>query len=247
MKNKINIILSCCLIAIAVTVTAVGLTGSRVKRGNLRCKDIEIQVLDSTSNLFTTREDLIRILNEEFGSYRNRLADSVNLYRLERVMKKHKYIEECCAYFTQDGTLHLTIRQCTPVVKLETDSTGWYLDKRGECFPMMKDWSTEILSIKGSPRIRDSKWTSRVAAMATWIYGEHKWNGRVSRISSAPDGELTLYLEGRDERFLIGQPVKIKEKFRRMHSYIENVASDSTFKGYRSVNVKYNGQIVCKQ
>ncbi len=246
MKNRLANIISCCIAATAVTVTAIGLTGSRAGRDNLRCKDIEIKLLDSASNMFTTGENISRILNEEFGGYRNRLVDSVNLHRLESLMKKHKYIEECCAYFTPDGMLHMEVRQCTPVIKLETDSTKWYLDRKGECIPIMKDWSSGILSVKGSPRIRDRKWTSRVAGMATWLENEDNWKGRVSRISCTPNGELTLRLEDRNERFLIGQPVKIKEKFRKIDRYIEKIASDSTCREYGYVNVKYYGQIVCK-
>lgn len=232
--------------AVAVTVTAVGLSGSRARRMNLRCKDIEIQVLDSTRNLFTTKEDIARMLNEEFGGCRNRYVDSVNLYKIENVMKEHRYIEECNAYFTQDGILHLSVRQCTPVIRLDTDSTRWYMNNRGECFPIVNDWSTDILSVKGSPCIKDGKWTARVAAMATWINAEPGWKDKVSGISSARNGDLTLRLEGRDERFLIGQPVRIREKFRKVECYLDKIASDSTCREYRTVNVKYHGQIVCK-
>lgn len=245
-RDKIIRIASCCLAAVALTVTAVGLTGSRVERDNLKCKDVEIQILDSASNMFATREHIERILNNEFGGYRNRLADSVNLHRLESVLMRHKYIEECCAYFTPDGMLHVTVRQCTPVIKLESDSTRCYLDRKGECLPVIKDWSTGLLSVKGSPRITDSRWTARVAAMATWIDSREEWRDAVVKATSSPDGEITLRLEGRNERFIVGQPVRIREKFRRMGIYLEKIAADSTCKEYRAVNVKYHGQIICK-
>lgn len=226
--------------------TAVGLAGSRANRDNQRCCDIDILVVDSAINMFTTSEDIERTIDVEFGGYRNRLVDSVNLHKLEKVIKKHKYIDKCCAYFTSDGMLHLSVSQCTPVIKLENDSTKWYLDGNGECFPIARDWSTDLISVKGHPRVKDRIWTARVAAMAGWINSDSRWKGRVTTAYSASNGEISLGLKGRNERFLIGQPVKIREKFNRMNRYLESIASDSTGKEYRSVNVKYYGQIVCK-
>ena len=62
-----------------------------------------------------------------------------------------------------------------------------------------------------------------------------------------PKGDLTLVPREGDEKFIIGKPEGFGAKFGRIARYYEYIkpAMDSTC--YSTVNVKYEGQIICKK
>ena len=69
---------------------------------------------------------------------------------------------------------------------------------------------------------------------------------RIVQIHVDNGGELILIPREGKERFNIGQPVNIKDKFDRMATYYTAIAANREGQAYRTVTLKYDGQIVCR-
>ena len=59
--------------------------------------------------------------------------------------------------------------------------------------------------------------------------------------------DLLLTLDGRSEEFIVGQPEGIADKLTRIDRYLGLIAPSRPEGYYRTVNVKYNQQIICRQ
>jgi cell division protein FtsQ len=59
-------------------------------------------------------------------------------------------------------------------------------------------------------------------------------------------GELTLVPREGNEIFLFGQPHSVPEKFAKMEKYYTTIIPEKGAKKYKTVDVRFDNQIVCK-
>ena len=83
--------------------------------------------------------------------------------------------------------------------------------------------------------------------MQRYISGSRAWQRGIRHIRVRPGGDLLLTLDGRDEQFIIGQPEDIADKLTRIDRYLALIAPSKPEGYYKTVNVKYNQQIICRQ
>ena len=94
----------------AVVVTAC-LAASYVAGDSLRkpltCKGLNITITDSDCNSFVSKEDITKYLDKEYGEYIDISLDSLDLDRVERILKEKSAISTTEAYVTKDGMLYI--------------------------------------------------------------------------------------------------------------------------------------------
>lgn len=247
MKNRVEHILCGATAVVILAVVLTGLAGNRKLLSGMHCCGIEVEVLDS--NRFTDEAAITQIISRDFGGYRNRLCDSVNLFKLEKVLTSLPYIRSGEAYFTGEGMLHVVVRQQEPCFKFNCKDRIYYVCPNCQYVNVEKDWCSGIPCITGKEnQLKDREWTEQACLGAGWISSERKWSGKVKDITCDEKGEIMLRIAGRTENFIIGRPDDVERKFSRIDTYLTKVAPDLETNGqeYKYVNVKYNGQIVCK-
>ena len=92
----------------------------------------------------------------------------------------------------------------------------------------------------------EKAWFDKVMTVVNHIEQSRIWKDRIVQIHISDGGELTLIPREGKERFLFGQPVGIADKFSRMEKYYTAIAPVKGNGHYRIVDLKYNGQIVCR-
>jgi cell division protein FtsQ len=93
---------------------------------------------------------------------------------------------------------------------------------------------------------KEKEWFDKVMSVVNFIEGSKIWKNRIVQIHVDNRGELILIPREGKERFNIGQPVNIKDKFDRMATYYTAIAANREGQAYRTVTLKYDGQIVCR-
>ena len=73
------------------------------------------------------------------------------------------------------------------------------------------------------------------------------WSDNISQITVLKGGDLLLVPREGRERFLFGPPTDIAAKFDRIRKYYESIAPNCDPGTYSTVNVKYDGQIICRK
>ncbi|MCQ2185726.1 MAG: hypothetical protein MJY92_03255 [Bacteroidales bacterium] len=246
MKKTINIVLYTLLSVIFVAGMLYGLAGAAKKERALKCGGLEIRLLDSTRSAFITAKDIQKIIDRDFGGYLNVPVRSVDLHRMELLLQEQGMIESQEAYFTGDGVLHIDVTQRRPFVKLRKDGELWYICSQGKSFPVRSDWCKDIMALEGSGKMGSDSWRSNVAKLGEFIL-ESNWKNRVKALECNSKGEISLKIDGRSEYFLLGQAVNLQPKFERISRYLDDGASFvQEGRQYRSVNVEFDNQIVCR-
>jgi cell division protein FtsQ len=83
--------------------------------------------------------------------------------------------------------------------------------------------------------------------IVNFIEKDRTWKDKIVQISVREDGDLILIPREGRERFLFGQPEDVEEKFSKMEKYYTHILPAKGEGHYRTVDLKYKGQIVCRE
>jgi len=218
--------------------------------GQLTCAGIKVEFMDDFN--FVTVKDVEGYLNKGYGAYIGQRLDSVDLRKVENVLDGKSAILKAEAYTTPDGYLNVRIRQ--------KDNNGYYADEKGFLFPLQKNYTSMVPIVdgavplnvergyKGEPKTNaEREWLSEVIQMVNFMQDSGIWSENICQITVKDNGDLVMIPRQGKERFLFGPPYGFESKFDRIGRYYTTILPEKGAGFYSIVNVKYNGQIVCRK
>ena len=230
----------------------------RQEQSRLICGKLEVSFSDSLR--FVSEQDIREYLDTRYGTFIGQRLDSVALARIEDILESRSAVMRCEAWTSDDGVLHVDITQRAPVLRFQDGERGFYVDADGYIFPLHPTYTAPVPVIEGdipvevpagykgeAPGEKERAWIAGVLAVDRYIAATRGWRDRVSAFQVRPGGELVLQLADRQERFIFGQPEDIPDKFARIERYLGVIAPALEEGHYKTVNVKYNQQIICRQ
>lgn len=222
------------------------------------CSSLKVEFADSLK--FVSTEDVRQCLDKMYGSYIGQRIDSVDLNNMETLLDARSAVLKSEAYITRDGTLHVLISQRKPVIRFQKGDDGFYADDRGFIFPLQQGYSSDVPVIdgciplwhdsgyRGLPQGRkEAEWMRDILEMTKIISQDKVWRNSIVQISVRQDGDIILIPREGDERFIFGNPTDVRKKLGRMAKYYEYIRPAVGEDFYKTVNVKYDGQVICRR
>ena len=161
---------------------------------------------------------------------------------------------------TRDGLLNIVVTQRRPLVRFQRQDGGFYADKDGFIFPLQGNYTAYVpvidgnipvksgSSYKGKARDRkEQEWIDSMIALVDYMSSSGVWAENIVQITVQDNGDLVMVPRKGKEKFLFGKPDNIQDKFSRMEKYYTGIVPAKGEGFYSTVNVKYNGQIICRK
>ena len=232
---------------------------TRSKAAPVTVSGVDIQFTDSLQ--FVCADDIKDYIAEGYGTLAGERTDSVRLWEIESLLESKSAIGSCEAWTTADGVLHLLISQRAPAVRFKcSDGSGWYIDDRGYIFPLHSSYTATVPVVEGKIPVKvapgykgeaqsekERQWLSDIVAMENCLSGSKQWKGRLDKVTVADNGDLQLQIEGGKEIFIFGDPSDAAAKASLMEKYCSYILPAVGEGFYKSVNLKYNNQIICRK
>ena len=258
MKPVVRHILSAAVVAACLFLALLGDRMADAKRHEITCNGLEAIISDSLERKFVSPGD-IQDWMADYGTYLGLRLDSVDLRRVEEVIDRKSAVRKSQAWLTDDGVLHVSVTQREPVVRLQGAAGGFYIDREGFLFPLQSRHTVRVPVVdgalplrlekgfKGEPASEEGKqWVRSMLDLANFLEKRKEWSGFTGQITVQKGGDLVLIPREGSERFLFGPPTDLEAKFGRIRKYYEGIAPAQETP-YRTVDVRYHGQIVCKR
>lgn len=258
MKKGIRILLLSLVIALAAAEAALVVSSASQTRHGVTCNEhLDIRLQDSS---FVTKQEVRDCITKRYGSWSGQRIDSLDLHRMEDILNGLTAVKRSEVWVTPDGMLHVRIVQRQAAARFEGPEGGFYSDAEGYIFPLQKSWEAPVRTVSGSipltlpkgysglaPSQQDEDWLRGMLALVDFISGSKVWNARIGTISVEPGGDVVLGLSDGKEKVLFGGSDGIKEKFNLLDDYYNYVRPSKDPGYYKTVNLKYHGQIICRQ
>lgn len=258
MKSSVRKAISIVSLAALATLFLLIMGGNTKKRSLLTCDGIRVFFADSLR--FVTEEDVKGYLDAKYGAYIGQRLDSIKLHRVESILDAQSAILKSEAYTTDDGKLNIVITQREPAVRFQKEGTGFYADERGFIFPLQEKYTSNVPVIDGNIPVsisegfkgvsgsgEEQEWMNGAIALVNYIEKDRIWKDNIVQIHVDEKGDLILIPREGNERFIFGSPFEISQKFERISKYYEYILPEKGEGYYRTVNVKFDRQIVCKK
>lgn len=256
LNRTVRYIITIVTVVLVFGTAAVAVIAGRNSRKPLVCKSLDVVIVDSLENDFVNKADVKRFLDKEYGGYIGTVLDSIDLCRIETIIDGRSAVMKSQAFVTKDGTMHIKVTQRKPIVRFQKTDGGFYADAEGYVFPLQSSYASYVQIIDGDIPINmksghkgeienpeEKIWFDKVMKLVNFIE-DSPWKERIVQIHVGNGGELTLIPREGEEKFIIGQPMNIEDKFARIEKYYTAIAPLE--RNYKTINLIFDGQIVCR-
>lgn len=252
------VLIGLCGALLATAMLASCLAGRGTRR-HIMCRGTEIVILDSAENNFVSEADIRKYLDREYGRYIGTPLDSIDLVKVEKIIDGRSAVKKSQAYVTKDSLLRIDVTQRKPVVRFQKADGGFYADAEGFIFPLQSTYASHVQIIDGAIPLaansgykgalntaEEREWLEKMMNVVNYMEKSRTWRGKIVQISVGDNGELTLVPREGRQVFLFGKPTDVEDKFRKMEMYYTHIVPAKGAGTYKTVDVRFNGQIVCR-
>lgn len=222
-------------------------------RAATRCNRVDVILLDSLESAIVDRQEVRAFLE---ARSLGRQTDRVDLDSIERVLRARGDVLGAEVYAADDQTVAARLVQRKPVLRLETATGRWYSDPEGFLFPVTHAVDVPVITghipltlsgaYKGQTQPEKLGWVLGLVDLARYIDSKEVLRREIAQIDIAEDGDIVLYTRSAGPAVIFGDCSDIPAKFRKLEAFWRNIAPQEDAKPYKTINLKYNNQIICK-
>ena len=258
MKARVRILVTAAVLAALAALCALIHAGTARERALHTCEGLRIEYADDYR--FVSEQDIKDYLDKYYGAYIGQRLDSIKLHKVESILDVQSAILKSEAYTTEDGMLNIRLTQREPVIRFQKGSYGFYADCNGFLFPLQENYTTPVPvmdgavpvnsaeGFKGAPETEaEREWLADVISLVEYMGKTRIWAENIVQMHVEDNGDIVMIPRQGSERFIFGGPGGAKEKFDRMSDYYRYILPEKGEGYYKTVNVKYDKQIVCKK
>ncbi|MEA5005113.1 MAG: hypothetical protein VB022_01750 [Rikenellaceae bacterium] len=229
----------------------------RKRMGEL-CRSIRVVVLDSAETGFISKEEIAEVIVENGIRPGESKLRHINNYQLELILNKKTAVKRSEVSYCRDGVLKVDIIQRKPVLRLETENGGFYMDESSYIFPLIKSFSPFVPVVSGEiPLVitpgyhgyikKNQDWANSLKDLGVYILNSDSWNTLIEQIYVDEKGMLSFIPRDGSFEIVFGNIDKIDYKFRKLYAFYKDILPNVGPDMYKSVNLQFDNQIVCKK
>jgi len=233
MKNIFNLI----RFTLGVLLLIVMIYFAVINSGDKYCKLSDISI-ELDENKFVTKEVIIEYLRENTLHPDSILLEDVSFNDIENVLTQHPFIKSAVVYSDMNANVFISVTQRNPIVRIQEDKKGYYLDEDGLEILLSNVYTSRMLLVTGEVNSVNNK---DLFNLTNFIYNNDFWKKQIVQINI--ENSKLLMLTKLGEQLEFGEIKNVKEKFENLMLYYEKGNSQNI--DYKTLNLEYNNQIVC--
>lgn len=224
-------------------------------RQEARCRQVDVILLDSLESAIVDKAEVMEYVSRRaLGQQTVR----VDLDSIEKALRARGEVMSAQVYAADDQTIAVRLTQRKPVIRFEEGADRWYADPEGYLFPVNNSVDVPVVTgqipfeaektWRGEAPAEKLPWVLGMVELARYIDSKEVLRREIAQIEIAPDGDIVLYTRTPGPAIIFGDSGNCADKFRRLEAYWRNIAPQmDSKKPYRTINLKYNNQIICKK
>ncbi len=231
----------------AIIIVIVFLYGFAAHRNSLREEQGVKVFFENGENLFVSYETVNKLLIQKLEASELQSKENINLKQLEEYMRGHEMVENAEIYLTVSGDLGAIITQRTPVLRVACDKDAYYYDTQGKRMPLSDNYSARV------PITADtiSEGGNNDLIVLSRIINEDDFLKKqiiaIDRLEKGEHFEYELKTRVGEQKILLGDLQRIEKKIAKLKVFYNKTMLDSTYTNYKTINLKFNDQIVCEK
>ena len=223
-------------------------------RQQTSCGQVKIVLLDSLESGIVNKKAVQQAVERQVIG---QVTDSIDLDAIERQIRSGGEVMSAQVFTGSPKTVTVHITQRKPVLRFEGAGGHWYADPEGYLFPVTNTVDVPLVTgnlpfqltadWRGPAPEAQREWMLGMIELARYIDSRDILRQEIAQIDIAKDGDLVLYTRTPGPAVIFGDSGNYAVKFRKLEAWWRNILPQTEGKTYKTINLKYNNQIICKQ
>lgn len=242
-------------VGVLVSAGAVLLMGFiSTKSSEQSCSDVQIIVLGNES--FIEQKEIMSLLVEKYGELKGRTLESIPIHEMEVDLRQIPFVFSAVVTIDMDGLLTVRVRQREAVVRIINENgLDFYIDMQGHKMPVSLKYVPHVPVVNGhisepyngaldsieSQLVRD------IFKAAQFITGDSVWSSQIVQLYVNEQRDIELIPRVGNQQIILGNADSLERKFEKLKLFYTKIVPKTGIGAYKSVNLKFAGQVVCER
>lgn len=217
---------------------------SSSRNANRKLQAVAMRFENST-NLLTARKEMLKEINhfvEAKKTKKGAITNSV-LKNIETRLATNKLIDNASVYLSLDDTLFVAIKQKEPIARIVSTSS-YYLDTKGKKIPLSKNYTVRVPLVYGSFSADE---LLKIKELLDNINQDKLLKKQIVTIIKNGRNEYEMTTRLGNQRVIFGKLTKMPEKLKKLSLFYGDAWKKKRLKQFKTINLKYHHQIICKK
>ena len=226
------------LILLTIVLFLYAFTTIRNNDSAIRSVNIDF-IGENTLYISKANVDKMLIQNHEYVQCIDK--EILDLKALEIKISDNAMIESAEAYLNVKGDLRIEIEQRSPLARVIADPS-YYIDQHGKRMPLSEDYSARVLLVHG---VDTELHLKAVYKLLKTIDADAFLKLYTTDLMIDADLQISMRLRDCSFEVFIGDLERLDQKIKNFKAFYQKAKKDNLLKRYKTVNLKYNKQVVC--
>jgi cell division protein FtsQ len=214
---------------------------SNYRNSQKKVKKINVQ-FEQGENLFMSYEMVNKLLIQNTTTVKNQAKSLIDLNKLEKQVLAHPMVENATMYFTIDGYLKSSVKQRTPIGRINIGLESYYIDRQGEKMPLSNNYSARVPIVTG---FSEKESSADLYKLLTFIKHDSFLKKQLTGIHKSAENNFVLMTRIGDHQIILGKIEDLELKFKNLKAFYNHTMTNKTIENYKTINLKYSNQVVC--
>lgn len=215
----------------------------RAEAGEVCCRRIVPDVLGSGGNVLMTNDGLLRHVKRACPQLVGQRLTEVDYQAIEQAIGRLDMVEHCEAWPTIGGAVHVQITQRRPVLRAFTSDGSYYMDAQGIKIPARPGMLAHTLIVSGHANMALDP--EPLIELCTRLNNDDFWRAMIEQVYVTAQQEYILVPRVGDHVVEFGTVSDIDRKLDDLKLLYSRGWQKREWNVYKTVSLKYKGQIIC--
>lgn len=214
------------------------------------CRDVIVNIQNSTENVYVDDAEIINQLESVQGSLINKPVQDIKITRLEEKLKRHQWIKNAELYIDSRNVLHVLVTERQPIARVITRAGhSFYIDNEGKKMSLVDGIAVRLpvitnftSAIKWSAK--DSVLMNGLLDMLLYLKKDSFWNAQVGQIDVLNDHTIEIIPVIGNHIIKLGAPENIEYKLHNLFVFYKEILTKTGFDKYSILDIRFKGQVI---
>lgn len=214
-----------------------------IKRHNNRPIDkMDIYIENSDKIHFITDKKVINVINQSSkNGIKAEKIEDINIIKTEEILHSNPFISKSNVYINLNGEINVTISQRIPIARVKTPKEEFYLDNKGNKFPLSLDFSLPCMLVGGDIQKNEYK---DIAKLCELISVDNLLKNHIIGIEKDKGNSYNFLLNIEGTYIEYGEIENNRQKLTNLKEFYKQYLDFIGFDAYKKISLKYENQIV---
>lgn len=227
------------------------------------CWNLEVKVDRQDGSYFVDEDEIKKAILALGDSLVGSRISDVDVQIVRSTVAKMPAVRSADVYKTVDGRIQVNVKQCQPLVRIiNSDGTGFYLDKDGGTAPLSKKFTARVPVVVGAineplglsvhalrlnQELADQSCLDEIFSLFEYIEDDEFLSAQVDHVYRNQFGEYTIIPRVGNHNIQIGEVNNLDQKFGKLMAFYQQNIGKRDLNKYTDIDLRYRKQVVCRK